>query len=153
MRELELFETNSIIYKKFLPIVTKLEETPISMNVWDIPYTIKDLSYLVHSHYRYYGKFPSVVAGQLLEMFPAPSKDHYVLDNFCGSGTTLVEARLRGIKSFGLDISWLSCLASNVKVKPIDVTHLVHTWKTKRVWFLNQPHLLKNGFLMMRQQI
>ncbi|CAN1487542.1 hypothetical protein MCETALH18_00113 [Methylophilaceae bacterium] len=121
MRELELFDTNSIIYKKFLPIVTKLEETPISMNVWDIPYTIKSLSYLVHSHYRYYGKFPSVVAGQLLEMFPAPSKDHYVLDNFCGSGTTLVEARLRGIKSFGLDISWLSCLASNVKVKPIDV--------------------------------
>ena len=105
-----------------MPISTNIsKEGDISINNWDIPYTIKQLSYLTHSHYRYYGKFPSVTAGQILDQLPPPTPDHYVLDNFCGSGTTLVEAKLRGINSYGLDISWLSVLASNVKTREIDV--------------------------------
>lgn len=116
----DLFESEIEIYRKFLPIISPVEGTNPKTNTWDVPYTIGELSYLVHSHYRYYGKFPSVVAGQLLDQFPPPSKEHYVLDNFCGSGTTLVEAKLRGIKSFGVDISWLSCLASNVKANAVD---------------------------------
>lgn len=118
---LELFTEKLPVYKQFLPIVTKIENSEFQTNIWDIPYTIKQLSYLVHSHYRYYGKFPSVVAGQILEHFPPPSKEHYVLDNFCGSGTTLVEAKLRGIKSYGVDVSWLSYLASNVKTNNVNL--------------------------------
>ena len=121
------YSTNSLfpvelenIYQKYLPKISSLSINQIQSNIWDIPYTISKLSYLVHSHYRYYGKFPSVVAGQLLDQFPMPSNEHYVLDNFCGSGTTLVEAKLRGIKSYGIDISWLSVLASNVKVSFVD---------------------------------
>lgn len=116
----DLFNNEVEIYRRFLPIINPTEGTNPRTNTWDIPYTIGELSYLVHSHYRYYGKFPSAVAGQLLEQFPPPSKEHYVLDNFCGSGTTLVEAKLRGIKSFGVDISWLSCLVSNVKSNAVD---------------------------------
>lgn len=119
-----LFEEQLSAYKKFLPIINSLESGATKQNIWDIPFTIGELSYLVHSHYRYYGKFPSVVAGQLLDQFPPPSSDHYVLDNFCGSGTTLVEARLRGVKSFGIDISWLSCLASNVKANPANTKEI-----------------------------
>jgi hypothetical protein len=108
------------IYQKYLPKINPLDIDKIQSNIWDIPYTISKLSYLVHSHYRYYGKFPSVVAGQILDQFPMPSNEHYVLDNFSGSGTTLVESKLRGIKSYGIDISWLSVLASNVKVNFVD---------------------------------
>lgn len=123
----DLFKNEIEIHRKFLPIISPIEGTSPKTNIWDIPYTIGELSYLVHSHYRYYGKFPSVVAGQLLDQFPPPSKEHYVLDNFCGSGTTLVEAKLRGIKSFGVDISWLSCLATNVKANAVDTKKVKDT--------------------------
>lgn len=121
----DLFDSEVEIYRKFLPLISPIVGEDIPSNTWDIPYTISELSYLVHSHYRYYGKFPSAVVGQLLDQFPPPTNEHYVLDNFCGSGTTLVEAKLRGIKSYGLDISWLSCLASNVKANVIDANKIL----------------------------
>lgn len=123
------------IFNKFLPTISKMDDGPVKVNEWDIPNTIKELSYLTHSHYRYYGKFPSVVAGQILEQLPPPSDKHYVLDNFCGSGTTLVEAKLRGIKSFGLDISWLSVLASNVKVSNVDISAVQAELRLLVEWF------------------
>lgn len=109
------------IYQKFPPLIEEINGEEIPTFQWDIPYTIKDISYLTHSHYRYYGKFPSVLAGKIIDLFPPKDKDSYILDNFCGSGTTLVEAKLRGINSVGLDINWISALASNVKTKHVDI--------------------------------
>jgi len=136
-KTLDLFSDNEIIYKKYLPVINSISKNKLMVNEWDIPFTIKELSYLVHSHYRYYGKFPSVVAGQIMEQLPPPSKDHYVIDNFCGSGTTLVEAQLRGIKSFGLDISWLSALASNVKVSFLKIEPITKELSNIVIWFEN----------------
>ena len=114
------------IFKRYLPSIQLLESNENSIvTIWDIPNTIKELSYLTHSHYRYYGKFPSTVAGQIIEQLPPPSENSYILDNFSGSGTTLVEAKLRGIDSYAIDISWLSVLASNVKSSHLDI-HLVN---------------------------
>ena len=132
---LDLFSENEPVFRQYLPKITSISKKSPKVNEWDIPYTIKELSYYVHSHYRYYGKFPSAVAGQILEQYLPPSKDHYVLDNFCGSGTTLVEAKLRGIKSFGLDISWLSVLASNVKVTVLDLHALKKELNNLVIWF------------------
>lgn len=132
---LDLFDKQKAVYQKFLPIINKINSSGINANEWDIPYTIKDLSYLVHSHYRYYGKFPSVVAGQILEQLQPPTADHYVLDNFCGSGTTLVEAKLRGIKSYGIDISWLSVLSSNVKTAKINTSNVKRELFRLVSWF------------------
>jgi DNA modification methylase len=116
----ELFEVKKI-YERYLPIISEAKNNGKNINEWDIPYTIGELSYLTHNHYRYYGKFPSTVAGQLLSQYSPPSKEHYVLDNFCGSGTTLVEAKLRDIKSYGIDISWISSIVSEVKTKHINI--------------------------------
>ena len=124
--QLKLFGPTPI-FRKYLPDVVPVEGQDVPTFEWDIPHTIPQLGYLVHSHYRYYGKFPSVVAGQILEQYPLQSDNHYVLDNFCGSGTTLVEAKLRGFRSFGLDISWLSVLASNVKVRHLDISDVTRT--------------------------
>ena len=126
------------VYKNFLPTIKKIKGGTPKINEWDIPHTIGQLSYLVHSHYRYYGKFPSVVAGQILEQFAPPSSNHYVLDNFCGSGTTLVEAKLRGINSIGLDISWLSVLASNVKVSNISTKTVLNIHNKLTLDFLKE---------------
>ncbi|MEA3353751.1 MAG: hypothetical protein U9Q33_08060 [Campylobacterota bacterium] len=123
-------ETQNIpIFQKYLPIINIIKDDKFKITQWDIPYTIKELSYLVHSHYRYYGKFPPAVAGQILEQLPPPTTEHYVLDNFSGSGTTMVEAKLRGIKSFATDISWLSVLSSNVKVSSVNISSIKKTLK------------------------
>lgn len=52
------------------------------------------------------------------EIFPSGGR---VLDPFCGSGTTLVEAMLRGGSAFGADINPLGVLISRVKTTPVDI--------------------------------
>lgn len=131
----DLFSNNKPVFQQYLPIISKLSNETPEVFEWDIPYTIKNLSYLVHSHYRYYGKFPSVIAGQIIESVECPSPDHYVFDNFCGSGTTLVEAKLRGIASYGLDISWLSVLATNVKSSHVDTSLIRMKMNDIAAWF------------------
>lgn len=42
-----------------------------------------------------------------------------VLDPFCGSGTTLLEAALAGVPAIGVDLHPLACLISKVKVTPL----------------------------------
>lgn len=44
--------------------------------------------------------------------------DGLVLDPFCGSGTTLAEARRRGLGSIGVDINPVACLISRVRTTP-----------------------------------
>ena len=122
MDQLSLLDVNyEYPWEELLPKEELLDSDPVPTYLWDIPHTIPQLGYLTHNHYRYYGKFPSVVAGMILNKYPPKHSNQYVLDNFCGSGTTLVEARLRNIKAYGIDISWLAMLASNVKVRNIDI--------------------------------
>ena len=47
------------------------------------------------------------------------SKDAIVLDPMCGSGTTLVEARLSGRRCYGLDINPLSIFVTDVKCQAL----------------------------------
>src|SRR3989344_1592051 len=99
-------------------IVKKLPKTELL----DISETISELSYLTHSHFRYYGKFPSKLASYFLERY---STDNSVLlDNYVGSGTSLVDAKLKGIPSYGIDINPLAVLASNVKTCHYDKKQL-----------------------------
>lgn len=86
---------------------------------WDIPQTIPQLAYLTHNYFRYYGKFPPVIPRRLLAMYRPPD-GQWVLDNFSGSGTTLVEALLVGVPAIGTDVSSLAALAGRVKTTLID---------------------------------
>lgn len=92
----------------------------------DISESIKELAYLTHSYYRYYGKFPSKLASIFLDEYA--NENSVLLDNYVGSGTSLVEASLRGIKSYGLDINPLAVLASNVKTYSYSKTALLRQW-------------------------
>ena len=47
-----------------------------------------------------------------------------VLDPFCGSGTVLLEANLRGYHAIGIDINPLARLISRVKITPLDPSEL-----------------------------
>lgn len=58
------------------------------------------------------------VAGRLIDTYAKPKA--VVLDPFCGSGSVLLEAFIRGYNSYGIDINPLSLLISKVKTTPLD---------------------------------
>lgn len=62
------------------------------------------------------------VAGRLIDMYAKPKT--VVLDPFCGSGSVLLEAFIRGYDSYGIDINPLSLLISKVKTTPISYKQL-----------------------------
>lgn len=97
-----------------LPVESLVSSGPPPQFAWDIPQTIPQLAYLTHNYYRYYGKFPATVPRKLLRDYRPPAGT-WVLDNFSGCGTTLVEAKCEGIPSLGIDISPLATLAGSVK--------------------------------------
>ncbi len=72
------------------------------------------LRYGTHGIHEYRGKFFPQLVQSLLNISDS-TRGSLVLDPMCGSGTTLVESRLRGCKSYGLDMNPLSVLMARVK--------------------------------------
>lgn len=72
---------------------------------------------VVHALHKFYGKLIPAIPAWAIACFSKPGD--LVLDPFCGSGTTLVEAILAGRKAIGIDLDPLSVLISKVKTTPI----------------------------------
>jgi DNA methylase len=68
---------------------------------------------LTHGLHRFAGKYIPQIPAWVMEEFG--DKDATVLDPFCGSGTTLVEAIHRCRKSVGIDCDPLACLIAMAK--------------------------------------
>lgn len=114
--------------RNMLPLQTEVDPGPPPVLHWDIPQTITELSYLTHNFFRYYGKFPPTIPRRLLRDF-RPPEGTWVLDNFSGSGTTLVEAACEGHPSLGVDISPLATLAARVKTFHVDLLRLQRVYE------------------------
>jgi site-specific DNA-methyltransferase (cytosine-N4-specific) len=86
--------------------VAKLEKLD-----WD--FVEANTGYLTHSLHPYPAKFIPQIPNALIQALS--SVGDTVLDPFCGSGTTLVEALLLKRHAIGIDASPLSCLIASAK--------------------------------------
>src|SRR5207244_4277850 len=68
----------------------------------------------IHRWYRFVQSYPPHLVRKYIERFNL-SADALLLDPFCGTGTTLVEAKLRGLPSVGCDAHPFAVVASRVK--------------------------------------
>jgi DNA modification methylase len=78
-----------------------------------------DVAYLTHNIHKYPAKFIPHIPRWAIKLY-LTGKNRLVLDPFCGSGTTCVEAIVNGHNSLGIDIDPLSCLISKVKTTPLE---------------------------------
>ncbi|MEM3827929.1 MAG: DNA methyltransferase [Conexivisphaerales archaeon] len=83
---------------------------------WD--FAGEDTQYFTHGLHPYPARMVPQIAGRLLRRLV--HVNDVVLNPFCGSGGVLVEARLVGLNSIGIDINPLACLLAEVKSSPID---------------------------------
>ncbi len=78
------------------------------------------LRYATHGLHEYRGKFFPQLVRALVNIARVPA-DGIVLDPMGGSGTTLVEARLAGRTSYGLDMNPLSVFVADVKCRALSL--------------------------------
>ncbi len=81
-----------------------------------------------HDWYRFVLSYPPHLVGDYLTRFEMTS-DSMVLDPFCGTGTTLVECKKRGIPSVGIEAHPMAHFAS----------------KTKTAWSVSGKRLLETA--------
>src|SRR3990172_7436296 len=83
---------------------------------WSFPRS--DTRSSIHSLHPYPARFIAEIPRALIQLFP-PREGTFVMDPFCGSGTTLVEAQDAGMPALGIDLHPLACLLSRVKTRPL----------------------------------
>lgn len=74
-----------------------------------------DTKEFTHCYHNYPAMMIPQVARMLLKKYAPEGKLELVLDPYAGSGTTLVESSIRGIKSIGIDLNPLARFMSKVK--------------------------------------
>lgn len=82
-----------------------------------------NLSSPKHGWYDYKQGYSEDLVRQIITL-ASPSKNLYVLDPFCGVGTTNLTAQSMGYKSIGTDVNPMAILATKVKTHHYDATEL-----------------------------
>lgn len=82
----------------------------------------------VYNWFYYKEGFARELVFKLIDRFGL-KQGNWILDPFCGSGTTLLACRQKGISSIGLDVLPISVFASNVKTGDYDAGELKKTAK------------------------
>lgn len=82
---------------------------------WDFVNAPQDSLANIHP---YPARFINEIPRYLIETVGCPAEST-ILDPFCGSGTTLVEAQRHNYESIGVDLNPIACLISKVKTQPL----------------------------------
>lgn len=125
----------------------------------------------VHGWYRFVLSYPPHLVRQYLTAFGLGPGD-VVLDPFCGTGTTLVEAKKRGIPSIGCDAHPFAALVSRVKTnwsvpppllrdtlkrilrrtRRIASEHGLHELSLDAMMLQDESHEVRNGFRLTEEE-
>lgn len=99
--------------------ITAVNEFPLSFPKGAI-FTFGKINSVDYTHglHSYPAKFVPQIPRWAMNYAKVKDGD-LILDPFCGSGTTLVEASLKGISSYGIDVDSLARLLSKVKCTPL----------------------------------
>lgn len=89
-----------------------------ALHALDWTFAEADTRGATHGVHPYPAKFIPQIPRALISRLH-PGDDTAVLDPFCGSGTTLVEAAIAGAPAVGIDVNPLACLISRVKATPL----------------------------------
>ncbi|GAB5493706.1 MAG: hypothetical protein Phog2KO_39210 [Phototrophicaceae bacterium] len=81
-------------------------------------------TYSSHGIHKFPGKFIPHIPRWAIQQYVGQKEGSNILDPFCGSGTTMLEALLLGHNAYGLDVDPLARLISKVKTTPISCTDL-----------------------------
>lgn len=79
--------------------------------------SVRSTEQWTHGYHRYPAKFLPDVVRKIIEEYANGSK--LIADLFAGCGTTLVEAKVHGISSVGVDINPVAQLITKVKTTPL----------------------------------
>jgi DNA modification methylase len=116
-----------------------------------------------HNWYEYKQGYAEDLVKQIIES-EKPSKKHFILDPFCGVGTSNVVAQSLGYKSIGFDINPVAYLAASVKThfyseeEKKEIQKLIKNFKPSKLSALKEtPKVIgssfKNGSLEKLYQI
>jgi DNA modification methylase len=75
-------------------------------------------NHLTHGYHRYPAKFIPHLVKKLIEEYT--TEDDQIVDIFAGCGTTLVESKVHGRESIGVDINPVARLITQAKITPIE---------------------------------
>ena len=129
--------------------------------IWELSFDdLKESERTKHVHrlHPYKGKF----IPQLVEYFIDEHTDEHkrevyfnkggiLLDPFCGSGTTLVQANELGINAIGIDVSDFNTLISNVKVSKYILVDLYN--EARKINQLLKQHAYDNGIVSFENEL
>lgn len=95
---------------------TTFENIPVNPD-WCFK-NVRSIEQWTHGYHRYPAKFLPNLVKKLIEEYT--HKNDLVADFFAGCGTTLVEAKVHGRKSIGVDINPVAELITKAKTHPIE---------------------------------
>ncbi len=88
---------------------------------------VRSVEQWTHGYHRYPAKFLPNLVQKLIEEYT--QKSDLIADMFAGCGTTLVEAKVHGRKSIGVDINPVAELITKAKTNPIEPIKLDRRFK------------------------
>ena len=107
----------------------------------------RSVEHLTHGYHRYPAKFIPQIVKKLIETYT--SEGDKIVDVFAGCGTTLVESKVHGRRSEGVDINPVAQLITQAKINPIkpellekhfvSITALIKTYN-ENVKYIGEKH-------------
>jgi site-specific DNA-adenine methylase len=95
----------------------------------------------IHNWYYFKEGYSKQLVDVIIDKFGL-NENSMVLDPFCGSGTSLLTCKQRGIKSIGFDVSPFFVFISKVKTRDYDLARLKENISEAISWKFERPERL-----------